>query len=352
MTIDETLLGFFAREAAPDPEPFTGERMTGAVAGQIAIEHYHRYLFARSLCLGKDVLDVASGEGYGSALLAQVARRVVGVEYAAPTVSRAGRNFPRPNLHFVNGDARGLPLADASLDVVVSFETIEHFAGQEAFVAEVRRVLRPDGCFIVSTPDRDNYTPTGAPTNAHHVRELSRREFTELLSRHFRHCRTLFQRPLVGSAVLAEDAAASDPLVFERRGENRLEACIGLPRPLYVIAVAADDPIPPLPHSVYIERSDIDTGLDTLRAQREEIERLRQTVHAGQAELAAREERLRAAETEAAAREETLRRALADTEAERVRWETKARDAEQVAGSIRRFLLSYPGRLRRHLSGG
>lgn len=346
MSVDEALLGFFAREAAPDPEPFTGERMTGSVSGQIAIEHYHRYLFARSFCLGKDVLDVASGEGYGSAQLAQVARSVIGIEYAASTTRLAHRNFPRPNLCFVGGDARRLPLADASVDVVVSFETIEHFAGQEAFVAEVRRVLRPDGCFIVSTPDRDNYTPTGAPTNAHHVRELSRREFSALLSRHFSHQRMLHQRPLIGSVMLAEDATDVDPLVFERRGDDRLEACLGMPRPLYVIAVASNRPIPPPPHSIYIERSDIDG------ARRAEIERQQESLWSLHAELDAREADLRTARARAAEAEQALHRDMARIEAERAHWEVRARDADQIAGSLRRFLRSYPARLWRHLGRG
>ncbi len=352
MSVDEALLGFFAREAAPDPEPFTGERMTGSVSGQIAIEHYHRYLFARSFCLGKDVLDVASGEGYGSAQLAQVARSVIGIEYAAPTARLAHRNFPRPNLSFVNGDARRLPLADASVDVVVSFETIEHFAGQEAFVAEVRRALRPDGCFIVSTPDRDNYTPTGAPTNEHHVRELSRREFADLLSRHFSHHRMLLQRPLIGSAVLAEDATAVDPLVFERRGDDRLEACLGMPRPLYVIAVASNHPIQPPPHSLYIERSDVDSGIDDARARRAEIARQQEALRALRAELDAREADLRTVRAQAAAAEQALHGDLDRIEAERAHWEARARDADQIAGSLRRFLLAYPARLWRHLGRG
>ena len=90
----------FRRETAEHPEPFTGERLTTAVGGQVQIEHYHRYLFARALVAGLDVLDVASGEGYGSALLAQVARSVVGVEHSGPTVRGAGGNFPRRNLRF------------------------------------------------------------------------------------------------------------------------------------------------------------------------------------------------------------------------------------------------------------
>ncbi len=91
----------FRRETAEHPEPFTGERLTTAVGGQVQVEHYHRYLFARGFVAGLDVLDVASGEGYGSALLAQVARSVVGIEHSGPTVCGAARNFPaaQPAIH-------------------------------------------------------------------------------------------------------------------------------------------------------------------------------------------------------------------------------------------------------------
>ncbi|MEI6540844.1 MAG: class I SAM-dependent methyltransferase, partial [Planctomycetota bacterium] len=138
---------------------------TSALGGETQIEHYLRYLFARSMCAGLDVLDVASGEGYGSAQLAQVARSVIGVEYSEPTVRSAAANFQRSNLRYVQGDARALPLADASVDAIVSFETIEHFDGQESFVAELHRVLRPDSHVIISTPDRDIYSSSSAPPN-------------------------------------------------------------------------------------------------------------------------------------------------------------------------------------------
>src|SRR5580704_12075283 len=161
----------FPRESAANPEPFTGERLTASVHGQIELEHYHRYLYSRAFCRDRDVLDVASGEGYGAAQLAQVARYVVGVEYAGATARNSAANFPRPNLCFVQGDARSLPLAEASVDVVTSFETIEHFDRQDEFVAEVRRVLRPDGCYIVSTPDREVYSPPGSEPNPYHVHE-------------------------------------------------------------------------------------------------------------------------------------------------------------------------------------
>src|ERR1700722_5456092 len=194
----------FRRETAEHPEPFTGERLTTAIAGQVQIEHYHRYLFSRSLARGLDVLDVASGEGYGSALLAQVARSVVGVEYSGPTGRNAMANFPRRNLRFLQGDARCLPLADGCVDLVVSFETIEHFDRQDEFLREVRRVLRPAGCCIISTPDRDVYSPAGSAANPFHVHELSRLEFASLLHGAFRHVLLTQQRALIGSALLGE----------------------------------------------------------------------------------------------------------------------------------------------------
>lgn len=351
MSVDERLLGYFPRESAPQPEVFTGERMTSAMAGQIAIEHYHRYLFARSFCLGKDVVDVASGEGYGSAQLAQVARSVIGIEYAGDTARLAGVNFPRPNLRYVNGDARSLPLPDASVDVVVSFETIEHFAGQEAFVSEVRRVLRPDGCFIVSTPDRDNYAPTGSPTNSHHVRELSRPEFNHLLGQHFAHVHSLYQRPLIGSALVAETPAPAVPLVFERRGPDRFEACIGLPRSLYIIAVASNAPITVPPNSLYIERSDLDTDAFAAATHAAHLDISREETRIARAGLEVRTAQLAATEGQAAQREAALRQALDAKEAERAAWEARAAQLDGVVGSLRLFLRSYLPRLRQHFFG-
>jgi ubiquinone/menaquinone biosynthesis C-methylase UbiE len=142
------------RPIPPTPLPFTGERLTSDYGGQTEIEHLHRYLLARGWCRGKDVLDVASGEGYGTAMLAQVARSAVGVELAGEAVQHAAAAYARDNLRYMQGDARDIPLPDAACDVVVSFETIEHFQEQQRFLNEVRRVLRPGG-----TADREHAGP-------------------------------------------------------------------------------------------------------------------------------------------------------------------------------------------------
>ncbi len=364
----------FRREAATNPEPFTGERLTSALDGQTQIEHYHRYLFARSLCAGLDVLDVASGEGYGSAQLAQVARSVVGVEYSETTVRSAIANFARPNLRYVQGDARSLPLADASVDAAVSFETIEHFDGQEAFLSEIHRVLRPDGHLIVSTPDRDIYSPSSAPPNQYHVRELSRVEFVALLHRHFSHVALLLQRPLVGSALMPEAATSADPLVFDRRGSTHFEACVAIPRAPYIVAIAANRPIPPLPVSLFIERSDLDTVQIALAERTQQFDAARKMFEDSHAELeqthalltetygAATQATMAAQATERARLATASRLEDLTSEAERAKAEAArrlasletqvaelTRELDRTRGSLRTFLREYLPRLRGYL---
>src|SRR5579863_1235822 len=208
----------FAAESPPVPLEFTGERMTSAARGQIEYEHLHRYCFARLLCRGKDVIDVASGEGYGAALLAQVARSVVGIDFAADAVRHAAGAYRRPNLHFVRGDAVQLPLPGDSADVVVSFETLEHLYAQERFLAEIRRVLRPDGLLVISSPDSEVYSHTGSDVNPYPVRELSREEFKKKLSNVFPYSQFYSQRALVGSALTIE-GQNHDVITFERRSD-------------------------------------------------------------------------------------------------------------------------------------
>jgi SAM-dependent methyltransferase len=233
--------------------PFTGERLTSEYGGQTRIEHLHRYLMAREWCRGKDVLDVASGEGYGTALLAQTASSATGVELAQEAVDHANMSYAAPNLRYIAGDARALPVADAAFDVVVSFETIEHFAEQDMFVRDIRRVLRPGGVLIVSTPDRDNYSPAETPANPYHVQELTDAEFAALLHAHFTCVCMLLQRPIYGSVLMPAAGSAAMPVCFERRGDHHFEASSGLSRPQYRVAFASDQPIAALAPSVYVE---------------------------------------------------------------------------------------------------
>src|SRR5437764_3319002 len=101
-----------AQVAAPgDEASFTGERFLPQCSGEIAYEHWHRYAFARSLVSGKTVLDVASGEGYGAALLSADAASVHGVDIDAVTVEGASRKYAGiANLSFVRASCTALSL--------------------------------------------------------------------------------------------------------------------------------------------------------------------------------------------------------------------------------------------------
>ena len=240
---------------------FTGERMTTAISGQIAFEHLHRYCIARDLCAGKDVLDVASGEGYGPAILAGVARQVVGVDIDDGSVRHARRSYNLANLSFVQGDAHHLPLPDACCDVAVSFETLEHVRDQHQFLREIRRVLRHGGIFIVSTPDRLVYSAPGQKVNPFHVAELTLPELQQQLGALFAHQRVLRQRCVLGSVVVPLDRTDAWRSYDHRDGEI-IESASGFSRAFYLIGIASDVPLPAVGGSAYCHGHSID-GLFT-----------------------------------------------------------------------------------------
>jgi ubiquinone/menaquinone biosynthesis C-methylase UbiE len=234
--------------------------MTTGTAGQVEVEHLHRYFLARNLVRGMEVLDIAAGEGYGSALLAQTAKSVTGVEIDPQAVAHAAANYQSPSLRFLQGSAQAIPIDSQSVDAVVSFETVEHFYDQEKFLSEVRRVLRPEGLLIISSPNRDVYSAPGSPPNPHHIRELTLDEFKDLLSQQFRHVKILGQRPIVGSVVVREGGGGedSDLSTFDRRAEDTFECSSGFDRALYYIALASNVEIPRLPESFYFDLTRID----------------------------------------------------------------------------------------------
>jgi SAM-dependent methyltransferase len=156
--------------------------------------HAKRYEFALPFCADKDVLDAGCGVGYGSAILAHVARRVVGVDRSREAIAYARRRYSSPNLEFSVDDLLELAQPDDAFDVVCAFESIEHLPEPEAHLAHVVRVLRDEGVYIGSTPRVDRTTL--APENPHHSIEFSRESFERLLRRYFDEVELYGQRRL------------------------------------------------------------------------------------------------------------------------------------------------------------
>lgn len=223
---------------------FTGERYVPEVCGNIELEHLHRYLLAKQLVIGKTVLDVASGEGYGSAMLAQTARKVTGVDISQEAVSHAQAKYRAGNLEFRQGSCSAIPLPDDSVDVVVSFETIEHHAEHEAMMREIKRVMRRDGALVISCPDKLEYSDKPGSNNPHHVKELYRDEFKKLMGSHFKNHSIYGQRVVYGSAIFCEDGMT--PIRSYELADDTLSPICGVPHALYLLAVASDAGIPVL----------------------------------------------------------------------------------------------------------
>lgn len=131
-------------------------------------------------CRGRDVLEAGCGEGYGADLIADVARRVIGLDYDDAAVAHVRDRYPR--VEAIQGNLAELPLPDGAVDIVVNFQVIEHLWDQAQFIAECARVLRPGGLLMVSTPNRITFSPgRDTPINPFHTRELNAAELTELL---------------------------------------------------------------------------------------------------------------------------------------------------------------------------
>ncbi len=267
---------------------FSGERYVPSVGGQIRSEHLHRYALSLPFVQQRVVLDLASGEGYGASLLASKAGFVIGVDADVETVRAAEDRYGDARLRFVAGDCGAVPIANATFDVVTSFETIEHHDRHAPMMAEIKRVLKPGGVLVLSSPNRPVYAQQSPEPNPFHVKELDYDELAALLGEHFAHCRVYGQRiaagsvvaPLAGDGGLRLDAWTGD----EGRVRRRIRA---LPDPVYFVAVCSDDArrIESEISSVYFDRAS-----DLLRVledeKREQIDGMGEQVARTEAELA------------------------------------------------------------------
>ncbi|HBA48965.1 MAG TPA: glycosyl transferase family 2 [Lachnospiraceae bacterium] len=280
-------------------ELFTGERfIPGIDDDKLEMEHYQRYLSVRDLIRGKVVLDAACGEGYGSSLMAAVAQQVTGLDIDGETVERAQVSYAgQANLCFLQGSIAAIPLEDESVDVVVSFETIEHVPEllQFQFLNEIGRVLKRDGILIMSTPNKEIYSDLYNYKNEFHVKEFYHDEFQAFLKLKFKYVK-LFNQAFQIALIMTDCEGKEGPLncYLRRPGYDQ--------NGKYYIAIASNVPLEE-DHfaSVYLG----DSG---------EYDRTIQRILTLQQEEEARNEHIRKLNEEAEAARESISRLQAENE--------------------------------------
>lgn len=153
---------------------------------ELFLQHRGRYLFASPYVSRKIVLDIACGSGFGSEILSQKAKKVVGVDISWEAIQYCKTHYKKPNLSFIQMDCNSFAFPASTFDTIVSFETLEHLQDVDVFFKELRRVLKKDGLLIMSTPNQEIFSIyTKGGKNPFHVKEFNEDEFKKLIGTYF-----------------------------------------------------------------------------------------------------------------------------------------------------------------------
>ncbi len=206
-------------------------------------EHWHRYHWVAPLVAGKYLVDLACGEGYGSAVLAQTASQVTGVDISAEAITHASVRYHQDNLQFKQADVLNLDFPDHGFDVVVSFETLEHLVEHDELMASFKRVMKPGGILIISTPDKAEYSDKTGFENEYHLKELYQTEFSDLVSRYYRQSQWFGQKLMFTSTIWQLE---QPPVSCQFDCMTSNNQTIDTPPfvPMYYVVVASDNELP------------------------------------------------------------------------------------------------------------
>ncbi len=218
-------------------EKFTGERLETYIYNENTIKHLHRYAIASSYIEKKIVLDIACGEGYGSNHMSNYAEFVYGVDIDFETITNAKKKYSKSNLTFLEGSTSKIPIENNSVDVVVSYETIEHHNEHEQMLEEIKRVLKPNGLLIISTPDKYYYSDLRNYNNPFHIKELYKDEFIALTNKYFKHSQLLSQSFLNGNSLVLKSDTRN---VMKYYSGDFIELTEVTSNPEFLIAILSD----------------------------------------------------------------------------------------------------------------
>lgn len=202
---------------------------------------WHRYLFASEFVQSRMVLDIGCGEGFGTFHLSTSARKVIGIDIDAAVIHRAASKYVKENLEFLHGSATSIPVrGDGVFDVITAFAAIEHLTvvEQEQFLKEVKRLLKPGGLFLVSTPNKLLQDEKAGESGQNWFYIDS---FSQLLRRHFTNLVLFGENAYPVSYIWPVSA---DPVnLVEHKielGENGFQPSSAVKQVSHVVAICSD----------------------------------------------------------------------------------------------------------------
>lgn len=227
---------------------WTGERYLPGksprdIGAEIHYEHLHRYLFARHFIEDKNVLDLACGEGYGSFLLSQKAKMVVGIDIDKNAIEHAKNKYSKNNLTYLEASFFEVPCRSMSFDIIVCFEAIEHVNNHSDLLREIIRLLSPDGFLLISTPNRIEYSDKLQYSNPFHCNELNFDEFDCLLKKFFQNIYYYGQKVATGSTIwkLFSEGHDNPHNFFIKWNDNEFSITdLDQLEPMYYLAIASN----------------------------------------------------------------------------------------------------------------
>jgi 2-polyprenyl-3-methyl-5-hydroxy-6-metoxy-1,4-benzoquinol methylase len=140
---------------------------------------FKAYVVAENYVHG-DVLEVGCGEGRGLELIIPKAKTFTAIDKIEPVIQKLQAKFPQGTFRSMNIPPFG-GLADNAYDSVVSFQVIEHIQDDATFLSEIKRVLKPGGIALLTTPNRK----MSLSRNPWHIREYLPRELENLARKYF-----------------------------------------------------------------------------------------------------------------------------------------------------------------------
>lgn len=151
------------------------------------LRHKMAYIFSEQYTKNKVVLDDGCGSGYGTFhLISNGAQKVTGIDLSQEAIEYANQKYKNKDLNFMQMDVTKLNFNDNTFDTLTSFQVIEHIKEVDKYLNEIRRVLKNGGIALITTPNKQTYSPNSIePENPFHVKEYYFEDLKNLLDKYF-----------------------------------------------------------------------------------------------------------------------------------------------------------------------